>query len=237
MSDEETFESADAGAAHCIPFKAGDLRKGSFVAIKGHPCKVRAGRGQRGARLPSQRRRCGASATHDPRPALPQVEEVTTSKTGKHGHAKANYYGYDIFTGKRYEDVAPTSHNVSQPIVERIEYILTDINDDDSNEEGSIVTLMTEGGEQREDLRLPDEDAYKGLRDQFLEGSKEILVTVVSAMGINRIGAFGTGGGANGSIFRTSHPRLLPSLDAAQTHSTFARSPAPSPCKHHRDFS
>lgn len=61
MSDEETFESADAGAAHCIPFKAGDLRKGSFVAIKGHPCKVRAGGGggacaahQNGAASPVQ---------------------------------------------------------------------------------------------------------------------------------------------------------------------------------------
>ncbi len=41
MSDEETFESADAGAAHCIPMKAGDLRKGSFVVIKDKPCKVR----------------------------------------------------------------------------------------------------------------------------------------------------------------------------------------------------
>lgn len=41
MSDEETFESAEAGAADCIPSKAGDLRKGSFVVIKGKPCKVR----------------------------------------------------------------------------------------------------------------------------------------------------------------------------------------------------
>lgn len=42
MSDEETFESADANAADCTPLKAGDLRKGSFVVIKGKPCKVRA---------------------------------------------------------------------------------------------------------------------------------------------------------------------------------------------------
>lgn len=41
MSDDETFESADAGAAHCIPVKAGDLKKGSFALIKGKPCKVR----------------------------------------------------------------------------------------------------------------------------------------------------------------------------------------------------
>jgi translation initiation factor 5A len=41
MSDEETFESADANAADCTPLKAGDLRKGSFVVMKGKPCKVR----------------------------------------------------------------------------------------------------------------------------------------------------------------------------------------------------
>ena len=53
MSDEETFEAADAGAAHCIPMKAGDLRKGSFVVIKDKPCKVRRRLLARGARRAS----------------------------------------------------------------------------------------------------------------------------------------------------------------------------------------
>ncbi len=118
-----------------------------------------------------------------------QIEEVTTSKTGKHGHAKANYYGYDIFTGKRYEDVAPTSHSIASPVVDRKEYILTDINDDDVSEEGAIVTLMDEEGENREDLRLPEEEAYNPLRAAFSEGSKEVWITVTSAMGISKIEA------------------------------------------------
>ncbi len=42
--------------------------------------------------------------------------EYSTSKTGKHGHAKAKYAGLDIFTGKRYEDAVPTSHNVEAPV-------------------------------------------------------------------------------------------------------------------------
>ena len=75
------------------------------------------------------------------------------------------------------------------PVVERVEYLLTDINDDDVNEDGSIVTLMTESGEQREDLRLGDGPEYKGLRDAFADGSKEIIVTVISAMLINKIDA------------------------------------------------
>lgn len=41
-----------------------------------------------------------------------QVVDVSTSKTGKHGHAKCNFVGIDIFTNKKYEEMAPSSHNV-----------------------------------------------------------------------------------------------------------------------------
>ena len=42
--------------------------------------------------------------------------EYSTSKTGKHGHAKAKIAALDIFTGKRLEDAQPTSHNMSAPV-------------------------------------------------------------------------------------------------------------------------
>lgn len=114
---------------------------------------------------------------------------MTTSKTGKHGHAKANYYGYDIFTNKRYEDMAPTSHNVLQPVVTRLEYTLTDINEDDVAEDGAICTLMEADGTTREDLRVPQEPEYDAMRAALKDGSKDVVVNVTSAMGIFRVDA------------------------------------------------
>jgi hypothetical protein len=49
------------------------------------------------------------------------------------------------------------------------------------------VTLMDDKGDTREDLRLPIEDEYKNLREAFADGSKEVWVTVVNAMGISKI--------------------------------------------------
>jgi len=41
-----------------------------------------------------------------------QVAEVTTSKTGKHGHAKVHYAGLDIATGEKLEELCPSSQNL-----------------------------------------------------------------------------------------------------------------------------
>lgn len=34
------FTGTDAGASHTIPSEAGQIRKGGYIVIKGHPCKV-----------------------------------------------------------------------------------------------------------------------------------------------------------------------------------------------------
>ena len=51
-----------------------------------------------------------------------KVAEVTSSKTGKHGHAKCHIVAIDIFTGKKYEDLCPASHNMDIPFTKRVEY-------------------------------------------------------------------------------------------------------------------
>merc|ERR1712038_1385266 len=57
--------------------------------------------------------------------------EVSTSKTGKHGHAKAHIIALDIFTDKKYEDLCPTSHNLEVPFVTKTEYQCMSIDGED----------------------------------------------------------------------------------------------------------
>eukprot|EP00341_Mesodinium_pulex_P013724 CAMPEP_0116948070 /NCGR_PEP_ID=MMETSP0467-20121206/38083_1 /TAXON_ID=283647 /ORGANISM="Mesodinium pulex, Strain SPMC105" /LENGTH=160 /DNA_ID=CAMNT_0004632411 /DNA_START=47 /DNA_END=526 /DNA_ORIENTATION=+ len=148
---DETFEKVDAGASETYPIRAGEVKKGHYLVIKGFPCKV---------------------------------IELTTSKTGKHGHAKANITALDIFTNKKYEEICPTSHNMTAPNVTKTEYTIMDINDE------AFVSLMSEEGEEREDLTWPTPELNKELAERLeavkadiLEGEKSWIAIVQKAMG------------------------------------------------------
>ena len=109
-----------------------------------------------------------------------KIIEITTSKTGKHGHAKANITGIDIITGKKVIDISPCSHTMYQPVVTKTDWTVTDIDDE------GFVTLMDDNGESRSDLRLPTNEFVLDpeLGDKIeaaFNDDKEVVVTVQAA--------------------------------------------------------
>jgi translation initiation factor 5A len=109
-----------------------------------------------------------------------RVVETSTSKTGKHGHAKVHIVALDIFTGKKLEDICPSTHNTLVPHVKREEFSLMDIGDD------GYTSLLTEDGDMREDLKVPEDDIGTKMRDGFESGAS-LSVSVISAMGEEKI--------------------------------------------------
>lgn len=106
-----------------------------------------------------------------------KIVEMTTSKTGKHGHAKVHLVGLDIFNNKRHEDLCPSTHNIDVPNVNRSDFQLIDISDD------GYVTLMNDKGDTRDDLKIPEGEVGQKIRDEFGKEDISVIVTVMSAVG------------------------------------------------------
>merc|ERR1712070_483596 len=122
-----------------------------------------------------------------------KIVDYSTSKTGKHGHAKAHIVALDIFTGKKCEDLCPTSHNVAVPFVKNTEYQIMS-----ADETTGEVSLLTEAGDTKDDLNLPnftkigeptDEDKKlaKSIVEAVDKGEKTIMAIVQSACGEEKI--------------------------------------------------
>ncbi|CAN6841181.1 unnamed protein product [Brassica oleracea] len=120
-----------------------------------------------------------------------KVVEVSTSKTGKHGHAKCHFVAIDIFTAKKLEDIVPSSHNCDVPHVNRIDYQLIDISED------GFVSLLTDSGGTKDDLKLPTDDNLSALMKSGFEEGKDVVVSVMSSMGEEQICAVKEVGGGN----------------------------------------
>merc|ERR1712022_69788 len=109
-----------------------------------------------------------------------KVVETSTSKTGKHGHAKVHMVALDIFNGAKKEDISPSSHNMLAPVVKRDDYTLLSVDDE------GFCSLMQADGTTKDDLRLP-ENELGGAIKELVAADKELILTVVSAMGEEHI--------------------------------------------------
>ena len=110
-----------------------------------------------------------------------KIVDMSKAKVGKDGAAKCHFIGVDIFTAKKFDCICPSSAGLSQPIVEHQEYQLCDIDDD------GFISLMTGGGDMRDDIKLPeDEVVAKKLQERY-EGGLESMLTVLKAMGHEQV--------------------------------------------------
>ena len=103
-----------------------------------------------------------------------RIVSVETFKVGKHGHCKAAIEGEDIFTGRKYELVAPASFPMPCPFLHKAEYTLIDILDDGQ------LSLLDDACEQRCDLDLPlehNEPLARAIRAHFEAGRSLTLVS------------------------------------------------------------
>lgn len=104
-----------------------------------------------------------------------KIVDMSTSKTGKHGHAKVHLVAIDIFTGKKLEDLSPSTHNMEVPNVTRQDYQLLDIDD-------GFLSLMTADGDTKDDVKVPEGEVGDKIQADFDEG-KDLIISVISAMG------------------------------------------------------
>ncbi|KAJ2915116.1 hypothetical protein MD484_g5319, partial [Candolleomyces efflorescens] len=104
-----------------------------------------------------------------------KIVDMSTSKTGKHGHAKVHLVAIDIFTGKKLEDISPSTHNMDVPNVRRTEYQLVNVDD-------GFLNLMDQDGNSKDDVKVPDGDIGSEITTAFEDG-KDLLVTIIAAMG------------------------------------------------------
>ncbi|KAG2076477.1 initiation factor 5a [Suillus decipiens] len=111
-----------------------------------------------------------------------KIVEMSTSKTGKHGHAKVHLVGVDIFTDKKMEDISPSTHNMDVPNVTRTEYQLLGVDD-------GFLNLMNTDGGTKDDVKLPDNKLGEEILAGF-EVADTVMVTVTAAMGEEQVTSF-----------------------------------------------
>jgi len=128
------------------PLAASDVKKGHFVMLEGHPCKV---------------------------------ARMLTAKTGKHGHMKVRITGYCLLTNEKFETIRPGHGILYVPDVNKAEFLVTDINENDDNSFSLI-----DAKDHHIVVDLPNNKMKEEVienRKKDVEGTKDFFVTLLEA--------------------------------------------------------
>ena len=114
-----------------------------------------------------------------------KIINLSTTKTGKHGHSKVHLVGNDIFTGKNYDDVITTTHVAYVPFVTKTDWTVVSI-------AGVNITCKDDVGNTEDFSLLPSLDPLGSSSSinaiiQSLNDNKPTTVNVLTAMGIRHI--------------------------------------------------
>jgi len=88
-----------------------------------------------------------------------KVNDLKISKTGKHGSTKANMVGYDIITGRKYQETVPGHTSMWGFTPVKIEYEVAAIQD------GTITAMSSDGAEHF--FNVPETDYGQALVKDF----------------------------------------------------------------------
>lgn len=100
-----------------------------------------------------------------------KIVDMSTSKTGKHGHAKVHLVAIDIFTGKKLEDLSPSTHNMDVPNIKRVEYTLVNIDD-------GFLNLLDADSNQKDDVKVPEGELGTKMEADFEDGKDVSLLSL-----------------------------------------------------------
>ncbi|KAL8756025.1 MAG: hypothetical protein Q9184_004632 [Pyrenodesmia sp. 2 TL-2023] len=115
-----------------------------------------------------------------------KILSKSTSKPGKHGHAKVNFEALTLHPPfKKHTDMHPAHATVAAPIVKLTSYLLLDVN------EGFLSLWDQHAGQVKDDVKAPGAEGEVGTKLERVwekegkgEGGEEVWVTVLATMGM-----------------------------------------------------
>jgi len=109
-----------------------------------------------------------------------KVVEIARSKQGKHGSAKVSVTALDIFTGRKHEDLYPSSKNVEVPDVSKIELEVQAI------ENNCLVVKQLKDGKPHAPVALPEDEMGEKIKS-LVTAQANVVVQLQCAMGKEKI--------------------------------------------------